>query len=329
MTLVCDHINLPVASMYGESTANAMRLVALLLSGSLICSWVNDKRFRQFPLLFFNWISSFTYVLSQQIMSLLAINCVGLHGLIYFLKFMELFSVNCIATSSLVIFNNVFKILKNYHKNRRFRSYPQNRLILYAILISIGMTMTSACYWDRLIMTNGYFWVSSQYPKYERWISFSFTSVQSVVGIIMLVMLACSIPFSKSIATCVKRSHRTRIFLLLSSFAFLCNVYNGFSFILDQTESLEPGHSRIFTMIGWMFRFVQICLDSFVTGSVLNTAERNSLSVAFKSRGALTYASGQHLPPHPSQPSARAQVYPQPKASKSTVPTAHQYSGSL
>uniref|UniRef100_A0A7S2US30 Uncharacterized protein n=1 Tax=Fibrocapsa japonica TaxID=94617 RepID=A0A7S2US30_9STRA len=276
MTVVCENVDMPAASMHGESIANSMRLVALLVAGSLVCSWLNNRWFIKLPVLFFNWASNLMYALSQQIMATMVINCsCNFRGIIYAIKFVELFSVNCIATSSLVIFYNLFMILKNYHKNRRFRAYSQSRAIIIAMTVALVFTAASALYWDMLIITNGYFWVWSENPEHGRWINLSFTIVQSLVGMVMLVLLGVCISFYKSAVKCFKNSSRVRIFTVLSTFAFLCNVYNGISSMLDESGSFTPRTSRMFVMIGWTSRFIQICFDSCVTGWVLNSAELN------------------------------------------------------
>lgn len=84
-----------------------LRLVALMISISVLFPWLNSDRRKRMRVFFLHWLSGVTYVVSQFILSVMVLNCWSSRQhagpVIFLVKFVELAALNLWGISSVAI----------------------------------------------------------------------------------------------------------------------------------------------------------------------------------------------------------------------------------
>lgn len=96
--------------------ATLLRLVALMISISVLFPWLNSARRKRMRIFFLHWLSGVTYVVSQFVLSVMVLNCWSSRRyagpVIYLVKFVELAALNLWGISSVAIAFLIAKIVQ-------------------------------------------------------------------------------------------------------------------------------------------------------------------------------------------------------------------------
>ncbi|CAN0114455.1 unnamed protein product [Ectocarpus fasciculatus] len=143
-----------------------LRLVALVISISVLFPWLSSERRGRMRIFFLHWASGVMYVMSQFIMSVMVLNCWssrdGSGPFIYFLKFWELTVLNLWSISSLAIAILIASIVQSFVKLRRVPTMIGCARVAWGCLgLAIVATIFSAVFWNGVLITGGYFWVTN------------------------------------------------------------------------------------------------------------------------------------------------------------------------
>ncbi|CAM9962234.1 unnamed protein product, partial [Laminaria digitata] len=173
--------------------ATTLRLVALCVSISVMFPWVCPVRRGRMRIFFLHWASGVMYVLSQFIMSVMVLNCWSSRRhsgpIIYILKFWELASLNLWSISSLaiaILIASIVHVSRSRNAERVPTMIGSRRRLTRPTIGKTYATTLSAAFWNGLIVTGGYFWVTNTGSEAEsRWISLSFGATQTLAGILL------------------------------------------------------------------------------------------------------------------------------------------------
>lgn len=95
-----------------------LRLVALMISISVLFPWLSSERRGRMRIFFLHWFSGVMYVVAQFLMSVMVLNCWSSKAdagpFVYFLKFAELAVLNLWSISSLAIAILIASIVQVY-----------------------------------------------------------------------------------------------------------------------------------------------------------------------------------------------------------------------
>ncbi|CAN0113754.1 unnamed protein product [Scytosiphon promiscuus] len=245
-----------------------LRLVALVISISVLFPWLSSERRGRMRIFFLHWASGVLYVMSQFIMSVMVLNCWSSKDnsgpFVYFLKFWELTVLNLWSISSLAMAILIARIVQSFSKLRRVPSMIGSaRAAWGCVAAAVFATILSAVFWNGIIVTGGYFWVTNTGSEsHSRWISLSFGATQTVAGMLMALTVLFTVTGERfaSLKVCCNNSQRVKFHFILTIFGTLVYLYNGIVLLVD--EFSDANLSVRLVIIGWCSRYVHVIADT-------------------------------------------------------------------
>ncbi|CBJ31672.1 hypothetical protein Esi_0273_0019 [Ectocarpus siliculosus] len=245
-----------------------LRLVALVISISVLFPWLSSERRGRMRIFFLHWASGVMYVMSQFIMSVMVLNCWSSRDdsgpFIYFLKFLELTALNLWSISSLAIAILIASIVQSFVKLRRVPTMiGSTRAACVCLVLAILATVLSAVFWNGVLITGGYFWVTNTgNESHGRWISLSFGATQTVAGMLMALAVLFTVSGERfsSLKVCCKTSQRVKFHFILTIFGTFVYLYNGIVLMFDEFSDFKI--SKRLVIIGWCSRYVHVIADT-------------------------------------------------------------------
>ncbi|CAN0482834.1 unnamed protein product [Ectocarpus sp. 12 AP-2014] len=221
-----------------------LRLVALVISISVLFPWLSSERRGRMRIFFLHWASGVMYVMSQFIMSVMVLNCWSSRDdsgpVIYFLKFWELTVLNLWSISSLAIAILIASIVQSFVKLKRVPTMiGSKRAACVCLVLAILATVLSAVFWNGVLITGGYFWVTNtSNESHGRWISLSFGATQTVAGMLMALAVLFTMTGERfsSLKVCCKTSQRVKFHFILTIFGTFVYLYNGIVLMFDEVR---------------------------------------------------------------------------------------------
>eukprot|EP00903_Cladosiphon_okamuranus_P019509 g17940.t1 len=246
-----------------------LRLVALVISISVLFPWLSSERRGRMRIFFLHWFSGTMYVLSQFVMSVMVLNCWSSKDnsgpFIYFIKFVELAVLNLWSISSFAITILIASIVQSFVTFRRVPTMIGSaRAALWCVAAAVLATVLSAAFWNGLLITGGYFWVTNTDDvSRARWITLSFGATQTLAGMLMaLVVLFITVTPEQlaSLKVCCRTSQRVKFHFILTIFGTCVYLYNGIILIVDEFSDAKI--SKRLVIIGWCSRYVHVMADT-------------------------------------------------------------------
>ncbi|CAB1103465.1 unnamed protein product [Ectocarpus sp. CCAP 1310/34] len=245
-----------------------LRLVALVISISVLFPWLSSERRGRMRIFFLHWASGVMYVMSQFIMSVMVLNCWSSRDdsgpFIYFLKFWELTVLNLWSISSLAIAILIASIVQSFVTLRRVPTMiGSTRAACVCVVLAVLATVLSAVFWNGVLITGGYFWVTNtSNESHGRWISLSFGATQTVAGILMALTVLFTMTGERfsSLRVCCKTSQRVKFHFILTIFGTFVYLYNGIVLMFDEFSDFKI--STRLVIIGWCSRYAHVIADT-------------------------------------------------------------------
>eukprot|EP00903_Cladosiphon_okamuranus_P019508 g17939.t1 len=252
----------------GEELATMLRLVALVISISVLFPWLDAERRGRMRIFFLHWFSGVMYVMSQFVMSVMVLNCWSSKDdsgpFIYFLKFVELTVLNLWSISSLAIAVLIAIIVQSFVKLRRVpATIGSARTSYVCVTAAVLATVLSAIFWNDILITGGYFWVANNNNvSHDRWITLSFGATQTVAGMLMALAVLFTLTGERfsSLRVCCRTSQRVKFHLILTIFGTCVYLYNGIVLLFDEFSDAKI--SKRLVIIGWCSRYVHVIADT-------------------------------------------------------------------
>eukprot|EP00752_Nemacystus_decipiens_P008223 g7353.t1 len=269
-----------------------LRLVALVISISVLFPWLSSERRGRMRIFFLHWFSGAMYVMSQFIMSVMVLNCWSSHGdagnFIFFVKFVELAVLNLWSISSLAIAILIASIVQSFAK---FRLVPatigSGRAALWCVTAAVLATVLSAVFWNGLLITGGYFWVTNtENESHARWITLSFGATQTLAGMLMAVAVLFTVTGERSgsLRVCLKTSQRVKFHFILTIFGTCVYLYNGIILLVDEFSDAKI--SKRLVIIGWCSRYAHVIADTGIIFGAFYALEKKEGEEARRQRKA-------------------------------------------
>eukprot|EP00904_Undaria_pinnatifida_P005765 jgi/Undpi1/2318/HiC_scaffold_13.g05701.m1 len=254
-----------------ESVLSVFRVIATLVTVSIISSWYSREGVGSLMLLFLHWIGGLVHLLSGLVMAQMVLNCwVGeeLLSVIKALKFLELAGSNLVAVTNLAICTNLAVIVHSHRTMSRVKSASSFRMVFCFLAISVGFAASALPFWDMWAVTGTSFQPTAQTLARNRWISISYFILEAVAGLMMSIIVVLLLLFRRLELREAWGLHgRIKFHVALTTIALMVNVaitVAGFLVIDD--------HTRFWLIIlSWVLRYVHIALDTLVLYSALET----------------------------------------------------------
>eukprot|EP00904_Undaria_pinnatifida_P005762 jgi/Undpi1/2315/HiC_scaffold_13.g05698.m1 len=254
-----------------ESILSVSRVVATIVTVSIISSWYSRRGIGRLILLFLHWIGGLVHLLSGIVLAQMVLNCWvgdGVLAVVKALKFLELVGSNLVAVTNLAICSNLAFIVHSHRTMSRIKNGSSFRMGFFFLAVSVGFAATSMPFWDVWLLAGTTFHPRGLRGARDRWASISFFVLEAAAAFVMTVIVLLLLMFRRSELREVWRLHRRiKLHVALTTIALLVDIQITVAGVLIVVN----GGPFWLIIVAWILRYVHIALDTLVLYSAHET----------------------------------------------------------